>query len=91
MGIKDINMPDYGDAVRLKTGGKDENGIGKEGGEGDDADGVDGPELPVFWACGITTQQGLISAGSKVKFAITHAPGHMLLLDLLNNELGLLE
>ena len=43
-------------------------------------------ELWVFWACGITTQQGLRSA--KVPFAITHAPGHMLVLDMFNHELS---
>ena len=42
-------------------------------------------ELPVFWACGVTTQQGLESA--KLPFAITHAPGHMLVLDMFNSEM----
>ncbi len=42
-------------------------------------------DIPMFWACGITTQEGLTSA--KLPIAITHAPGHMLVLDLFNNEL----
>ena len=44
-------------------------------------------EVPVFWACGITTQESLMSA--KLPFAITHAPGHMLVLDILNSDLEL--
>lgn len=42
-------------------------------------------ELPVFWACGVTSQQGI--ASSRVPFAITHAPGHMLVTDLWNEDL----
>ncbi|AQU88413.1 hypothetical protein B0W47_14185 [Komagataeibacter nataicola] len=36
-------------------------------------------ELPVFWACGVTPQAVL--AASKAEFAITHAPGAMLVTD----------
>ncbi|GAB1540517.1 hypothetical protein NUACC21_31860 [Scytonema sp. NUACC21] len=32
-------------------------------------------EVPVFWACGVTTQTAILQA--KPEFAITHAPGHM--------------
>lgn len=42
-------------------------------------------ELPVFHACGVTPQQVLME--SKVSFAITHSPGHMLVTDLpLRNQ-----
>ena len=43
-------------------------------------------ELPVFWACGVTPQAVLESAG--VPFAITHAPGCMFITDTLNDELA---
>ncbi len=65
IGIKDINKPDYGDAVRIN----------------DD-------EIPVFWACGVTPQA--IIAAARVPFAITHAPGVMLVTDLKNKHLAVL-
>ncbi len=37
-------------------------------------------EVPVFWACGVTPQAAL--AGAKIPFAMTHAPGCMLVTDL---------
>lgn len=43
-------------------------------------------ELPVFWACGVTPQSAI--AAAKPAFCITHAPGHMLVTDLLNRRLG---
>ncbi|MGD9862026.1 MAG: DUF1445 domain-containing protein [Pseudodonghicola sp.] len=36
-------------------------------------------EVPVFWACGVTLERAIASAGLT---AITHAPGHMLITDL---------
>ncbi len=42
-------------------------------------------ELPVFWACGVTPQAAIVAA--RVPFAITHAPGAMLVTDLKNTEL----
>jgi uncharacterized protein YcsI (UPF0317 family) len=41
--------------------------------------------LPVFWACGVTPQSAI--AASKPAFCITHAPGAMLVTDLLNRHL----
>lgn len=43
-------------------------------------------ELPVFWACGVTPQAALQQA--RPEFCITHAPGAMLITDLLNNQLA---
>jgi uncharacterized protein YcsI (UPF0317 family) len=43
-------------------------------------------ELPVFWACGVTPQVALQQA--RPPFAITHAPGAMLITDLLNHQLA---
>ncbi len=43
-------------------------------------------ELPVFWACGVTPQAALERA--RPDFCITHAPGAMLITDLLNHQLA---
>jgi hypothetical protein len=42
-------------------------------------------ELPVFWACGVTPQAAIRQA--RPAFCITHAPGAMLITDLLNTSL----
>jgi uncharacterized protein YcsI (UPF0317 family) len=41
-------------------------------------------EVPVFWACGVTSQTALLAAlaSGAIPWAITHAPGHMLVTDL---------
>ena len=41
-------------------------------------------EVPVFWACGVTPQA--VIAAARVPFAITHAPGSMLVTDRRNSE-----
>jgi uncharacterized protein YcsI (UPF0317 family) len=43
-------------------------------------------ELPVFWACGVTPQAAIKQACPE--FCITHAPGAMLITDLLNHQLA---
>ena len=63
IGIRDLNAPDYGDAVEIM----------------DD-------EIPVFWACGVTPQAALLQV--RPDFCITHAPGAMLITDLLNKQLA---
>ena len=45
-------------------------------------------EIPVFWACGVTPQAMI--AAAKPDFAITHAPGCMLVTDLRNSALAIL-
>ena len=45
-------------------------------------------EFPVFWACGVTPQS--VVATVKPEFCITHAPGYMLVTDLLNSRLAVL-
>lgn len=45
-------------------------------------------ELPVFWACGVTPQAAVMEA--RPSFCITHAPGSMLITDLLNYQLATL-
>lgn len=62
IGIKDINQPDYGDAVEIHPG-----------------------EVPVFWACGVTPQAAITQA--KPPIVITHAPGHMFITDVLNENI----
>ncbi|WP_323038886.1 putative hydro-lyase [Gemmobacter sp.] len=46
---------------------------------GDPPDIRDG-EIPVFWACGVTPQAAIMRA--RLRLAITHEPGHMLVTDL---------
>jgi uncharacterized protein YcsI (UPF0317 family) len=43
-------------------------------------------EMPVFWACGVTPQAAIERA--RPAFCITHAPGAMLITDLLNHQLA---
>jgi uncharacterized protein YcsI (UPF0317 family) len=45
-------------------------------------------EVPVFWACGVTPQAVVMK--TKPDLCITHAPGHMFISDLLNEELAIL-
>lgn len=49
---------------------------------------VKNDELPVFWACGVTPQSVIRDA--KPAFAITHAPGCMLVTDRRNTEFSIL-
>lgn len=42
-------------------------------------------EVPVFWACGVTTQA--VAQSSRVPRMITHAPGHMYITDRFHTEL----
>ena len=43
-------------------------------------------EIPVFWPCGVTPQAAVENA--KPPIAITHAPGHMFITDIINSELN---
>ncbi len=45
-------------------------------------------ELPLFWACGVTPQAAI--AAAKIPFAITHAPGFMLVTDKPNRDFAIL-
>ncbi len=42
-------------------------------------------EVPVFWACGVTTQA--VAQASRVPRMITHAPGHMFITDRFHTDL----
>ncbi len=43
-------------------------------------------DVPVFWACGVTPQA--VAQAAKVELMITHAPGHMFITDLLDEDLA---
>lgn len=43
-------------------------------------------EIPVYWACGVTPQAVVMEA--RPDLCITHAPGSMLITDLLNHQLA---
>jgi uncharacterized protein YcsI (UPF0317 family) len=47
---------------------------------------IEPDEIPVFWACGVTPQS--VIASVRPEFAITHAPGCMLVTDLRNSRLA---
>ncbi len=51
---------------------------------GDAVDVHDG-EVPCFWACGVTPQSALVEA--RLPLAISHAPGHMFVCDLIDEDL----
>lgn len=50
-----------------------------------DAVPIEADEIPVFWACGVTPQA--VAMAARLPFCITHAPGLMLITDLLNRDL----
>ena len=45
-------------------------------------------EIPVFWACGVTSQ--LAATSAPLSRVITHAPGHMFVSDLRDEDLKIL-
>lgn len=49
-----------------------------------DAPVIEPGDVPVFWACGVTPQA--VIAAAKPAFAITHAPGYMVVTDRRNHE-----
>jgi len=53
-----------------------------------DAVAITPDELPVFWPCGVTPQA--VFEEIRLPFAITHAPGCMLVTDLRNQDLATL-
>lgn len=48
---------------------------------------IDPDETPVFWACGVTPQ--LVALASKPDIMIAHAPGHMFVTAIKNDDLSL--
>ncbi len=55
---------------------------------GDYWDPANASDVPVFWACGVTPQS--VAMASKPTLMLTHAPGHMFLTDLVDEDLAVL-
>jgi len=45
-------------------------------------------DVPVFWACGVTPQA--VAMASKPELMVTHAPGHMFVTDLKDEDLAVI-
>ena len=68
LGIKDIDVPEWGDAPLTLDGRSLGNVYGDE------------ENVPVFHACGVTPQEAVLRSGLEGTI-MAHAPGHMLALD----------
>lgn len=45
-------------------------------------------EIPVFWGCGVTAQEAAMSVADKIEgLIIGHFPGHMLVLDITDEDI----
>ncbi|KAG9681001.1 hypothetical protein KCU95_g15058, partial [Aureobasidium melanogenum] len=71
LGIPDISRPDWGD-VPLEM-------------DGQPLDSSNDDVVPVFWGCGVTPQEAVMRAGLK-GIVLGHAPGHMILLDVKDED-----
>jgi uncharacterized protein YcsI (UPF0317 family) len=71
LGISNIDTPDWGDAPLELDG------------QSLDSSNVD--VVPVFWGCGVTPQEAVMRAGLKGT-VLGHAPGHMILLDVKDED-----
>ncbi|KAG9949245.1 hypothetical protein KCU85_g4442, partial [Aureobasidium melanogenum] len=71
LGISDISRPDWGD-VPLEM-------------DGQPLDSSNDDVVPVFWGCGVTPQEAVMRAGLK-GIVLGHAPGHMILLDVKDED-----
>jgi uncharacterized protein YcsI (UPF0317 family) len=70
LGIKDISKPEYGDPP-----------VSADGSPFDQ----DSGEVPVFWGCGVTPQNAVL--GHAIPGVVLgHMPGHMLVLDLREED-----
>ncbi|RYP50817.1 hypothetical protein DL768_003735 [Monosporascus sp. mg162] len=74
LGIRDIDNPEWGEAPQAEDGSP----LGKLYGSEQ--------ELPVFWACGVTPQEAVMTAGIRGT-VMAHAPGHMLVLDCRDDDI----
>lgn len=70
LGIKDINAPEFGDRPLAFDGGDFEQG---------------GEFMPVFWGCGVTPQVAVMKA-QLPGIVMGHAPGHMLIVDVMEDK-----
>ncbi|KKZ61731.1 hypothetical protein EMCG_03760 [[Emmonsia] crescens] len=72
LGIENIDSPEWGDTP-LAIDGKP---FGST---------TEGNVVPVFWGCGVTPQEAVIRANLQ-GVVMAHAPGHMLVLDVKEDE-----
>lgn len=71
LGIGDINKPDWGDAPMTP--------------DGKPLDPTNDEMIPLFWGCGVTPQEAVMRAGLGGTI-MGHAPGHMILLDVRDED-----
>ncbi|KAH8698669.1 hypothetical protein BGW36DRAFT_376571 [Talaromyces proteolyticus] len=74
LGIKSIDIPDWGDSPVSQDGRPLASLVGSE------------TVIPVFWGCGVTPQEAVMRAGLK-GVVMAHLPGHMLLLDCVDEDI----
>jgi uncharacterized protein YcsI (UPF0317 family) len=80
IGIRDLGRPDFGDPVTIKP-----NEMGRP--DFGDPVTIKPNEIPVFWACGVTAM--LAATSVPLPLVITHAPGHMFVSDMKDEQLTL--
>ncbi|KAM5343321.1 hypothetical protein ACJ41O_014287 [Fusarium nematophilum] len=73
LGIKNVDMPEWGDAPLTLDGRPLSEVFGDE------------ENVPVFWGCGVTPQEAVMKADLEGT-VMSHLPGHMLVLDCLDND-----
>lgn len=73
LGICDIDRPEWGDAPLTDDGLP--LGVGAEK-----------DIVPVFWGCGVTPQEAVMRA-ELPGVVMAHAPGHMLIMDVKEDEI----
>ncbi|KAF2136162.1 uncharacterized protein K452DRAFT_292612 [Aplosporella prunicola CBS 121167] len=71
LGVSNINRPDWGETPFTAEGKALEIG--------------DKENVPVFWGCGVTPQEAVMRA-SLPGVVMGHAPGHMIVLDVKENQ-----
>ncbi|KAI1339905.1 hypothetical protein F5Y15DRAFT_423391 [Xylariaceae sp. FL0016] len=74
LGIAAIDAPEWGDAPLTEDGRPLGAVCGSE------------EEVPVFWGCGVTPQEAVMRAGLEGT-VMAHAPGHMLVLDCVDEDI----
>ncbi|KAH9908029.1 hypothetical protein F4778DRAFT_768719 [Xylariomycetidae sp. FL2044] len=74
LGIRNIDEPEWGDRPLTADGRP----LGEARGDDD--------EVPMFWGCGVTPQEAVMRARLKGTI-MSHAPGHMLVLDCKDSDL----
>lgn len=73
LGIENIDLPQWGDAPLTMDGRLLNDMFGDE------------ENVPLFWGCGVTPQEAVMRA-SLEGVVMAHAPGHMLVLDCLEED-----